>query len=168
MVEAQMGYFKKVKFVFLIVGHTKNAADRLFNSLKHEYRKENIFTMQALFDCLGVSDSVTVVPSVAEDFLDYDALFDDIYRPLAGKVKQNHIFSCSRDNLLPVIELRASNLDEHQITCFKASKKSRKFNSAVELKAHSSTLQLPIKCLGMNPYKIVRDVEELPSDGARQ
>ena len=66
----QMGYFKKVKFVFLIVGQTKNAADRLFNSLKHEYRKENIFTMQALFDCLGVSDSVTVVPSVAEDFLD--------------------------------------------------------------------------------------------------
>ena len=70
----QMGYFKKVKFVFLIVGHTKNAADRLFNSLKHEYRKENIFTMQALFDCLGVSDSVTVVPSVAKDFLDFDEL----------------------------------------------------------------------------------------------
>jgi hypothetical protein len=72
----------------------------------------------------------------------------------------------SWDNLLPVIELRASNLDEHQITCFKSSKKSQKFNSAVELKAHSSTLLLPIKCLGMNPYKIVRDVEELLSDGA--
>jgi hypothetical protein len=73
-----MGYFNKVKFVFLIVGHTKNAIDQLFNSLKHEYRKENIFTMQALFDCLSVSDSVKVVPLVAEDFLDYDALFDDV------------------------------------------------------------------------------------------
>ena len=92
---------------------------------------------------------------MAEDFLDYDALFDDIYRPLAGKVKQNYIFSSSGDNLLPVIELRASNLDEHQITCFKASKKSQNINSAVELKAHSSTLLLPIKCLGMNPYKMV-------------
>ena len=81
--------------------------------------------MQALFDCLSVSDSVTVVPLVAEDFLDYNALFDDIYRPLAGKVKQNHIFSCSGDNLLPVIKLHASNLDEHQITYFKALKKSR-------------------------------------------
>jgi len=70
----QMGYFKKVKFVFLIVGQTKNAADRLFNSLKHEYRKENIFTMQALFEYLSVSDSVTVVPSVAKDFLDFDEL----------------------------------------------------------------------------------------------
>jgi hypothetical protein len=43
--------------------------------------------MQALFDCLGVSDSVTVVPSVAEDFLDYDALFDDVYHPLVWMVK---------------------------------------------------------------------------------
>ena len=32
-----MGYFKKVEFIFLIVGHTKNAADSLFNSLKHKY-----------------------------------------------------------------------------------------------------------------------------------
>ena len=104
---------------------------------------------------LSVSDSVMVVPSVAEDFLDYDSRFDDIYRPLAGKVKQNHIFSSSGDNLLPVIELRASNLDEHQITCFKASKKSQNINSAVELKAHSSTLLLTIKCFGINPYKMV-------------
>ena len=38
---------------------------------------------------------------------------------------------------------------------FQTSKKSQKFNSAVELKAHSSTPLLPIKCLGMNPYKMV-------------
>ncbi len=35
----EMRYFKRISFVFLIVGHTKNACDRLFNSLKHEYRK---------------------------------------------------------------------------------------------------------------------------------
>ena len=106
---------------------------------------------------LSVSDSVMVVPSVAEDFLDYDSRFDDIYRPLAVKVKQNHLFSCSGNNLLPVIELRASNLDEHQVAMyFKVLKKSRNFNSALELKAHSSTLLLPIKCLGMNPYKMVQ------------
>ena len=28
----EMHYFKRVRFVFLIVGHTKNACDRLFNS----------------------------------------------------------------------------------------------------------------------------------------
>ena len=88
-----MGYFKKVNFVFLVVGHTKNAADTSFNSLKVEYRRENIYTMQDLFQRLDVSDSVTVMPTMREDFLDYDNLFDDVYRDLAGMVKQNHIFS---------------------------------------------------------------------------
>ena len=36
----ECGYFKDVWFVFLIVGHTKNAADRLFNLLKQMYRKK--------------------------------------------------------------------------------------------------------------------------------
>ena len=35
LVEA--GYFKTVNFVFYIVGHTKNAADRWFNILKKQY-----------------------------------------------------------------------------------------------------------------------------------
>ena len=33
-----MNYFKEVNFLFLVVGHTKNSADRLFNCLKQEYR----------------------------------------------------------------------------------------------------------------------------------
>ena len=36
----EMGYFKQVNFIFLLVGHTKNAADRLFNILKYSYRKK--------------------------------------------------------------------------------------------------------------------------------
>ena len=47
----EMRYFKRVSFVFLIVGHTKNACDCLFKSLKHEYRKKNIFTMDGRVDC---------------------------------------------------------------------------------------------------------------------
>jgi hypothetical protein len=43
-----MGYFKSVQFIFLVVGHTKNAVDRLFNSLKQEYRKQNLFTFDEL------------------------------------------------------------------------------------------------------------------------
>ena len=152
----QMGYFENVNFVFLIVGHTKNAADRLFNSLKHEYRQRNIFTMQGLFDQLNASDSVTVVPSLPEDFLDYDKLFGDIYRDISGKIKVNHIFSCSgSDPLKVVIQLRQSNLDEHTITSHVASKKKKMFSSVAELKALSCSVLLPIKCLGLNPYKMV-------------
>ena len=37
------GYFSHVQFVFLVVGHTKNAADRFFNALKAYYRFRNVF-----------------------------------------------------------------------------------------------------------------------------
>ena len=75
-----MGFFKKVNFIFLVVGHTKNAADRLFNSLKCEYHKKNLFTMDSLVAALDVSDSVTVIPTVANDFLEYDSLFKKLFR----------------------------------------------------------------------------------------
>jgi hypothetical protein len=150
-----MGYFKKVNFIFLIVGHTKNAADSLFNSLKHEYHKKNLLTMEGLFDCHGVSECVTIVPTLPEDFLDYDRLFNNIYRNLAGKVKMNHIVSISGDGPLPVIELHENNLDEHPISNHPLLKKGKAFSSAAELKAHSATLLLPVRCLGMNPYKSV-------------
>ena len=51
----QMGYFKKVNFGFLVVCHTKNATDSSFNSLKDEYCRENIYTMQDLFQRLDVA-----------------------------------------------------------------------------------------------------------------
>jgi len=41
LVEAK--YFKKVSFIFYIVGHTKNAADCWFNMLKKTYRKANLY-----------------------------------------------------------------------------------------------------------------------------
>ena len=40
--------------------------------------------MQDLFQRLNVLDSVMVMPTTQEDFLDYDALFDDVYRLLLG------------------------------------------------------------------------------------
>ncbi len=73
------GYFLSVNFIFLIVRHTKNASDHLFNSLKHEYRKKNLYTMEDLVKSLGVSDLVMVVPTVAEDFNDYDKFFKDLF-----------------------------------------------------------------------------------------
>ncbi len=61
-----MGYFRRVNFIFLVVGHTKNAADCLFHSLKHEYRKQDIFTMEMLIEKLSASDCVTVIPTVPD------------------------------------------------------------------------------------------------------
>ena len=90
----EMYYFHKVQFVFLIVGHTKNACGHLFNALKKVYRRENIYTFPALLQKLDASDKVTIYESQEEDFADWDDYLRLFYSNYAKKVKQNHIFSC--------------------------------------------------------------------------
>ena len=90
----EMRYFKQVNFIFLITEHTKNACNHLFNSLKHEYRKKNIFTMDRLTKelKLNVSAKITVVPTVPSNFLSYDGTFKVLYTDLKGLVKKSHLY----------------------------------------------------------------------------
>jgi hypothetical protein len=64
-----MNYFKEVNFIFLIVGHTKNAADRLFNSLKTEYSLQNLFTFQDLLEALNGCRWLPFIQQVWRTFL---------------------------------------------------------------------------------------------------
>jgi hypothetical protein len=89
----ELGYFKKITFIFLIAGHTKNACDRLFNSLKEDYRTQNIYTFEDLEKALDKSSYVTVMPAKVEDFLDYTTFFKGQFQKLAGEIKNNHVFS---------------------------------------------------------------------------
>jgi hypothetical protein len=108
-----LGYFKAVNFIFLVVGHTKNAANRLFNCLKLEYRKQNLFTFQDMVEALSNRlEMVTVHPASPEDFLDYDKLMTKLFKKaLYGNIKKNHIFTCNDDKAQMIT--RQSDLDEH-------------------------------------------------------
>jgi hypothetical protein len=108
---AQLGHFHQVNFIFLIVGHTKNATDRLFNSLKQDYHNQNVYTFDQLMEALSVSHTITVHPTMAEDFLDYRKLFDFFYRKLADQIQQNHIFSSGQGDK---IRVQQSALPQHQ------------------------------------------------------
>jgi hypothetical protein len=66
---------------FLIVGYTKNAADRLFNFLKIEYQKQNIFTMESLVDLLTTPKLVTVLLTSPNHFFAYN-------KQIEGRVQQ--------------------------------------------------------------------------------
>ena len=150
-----MGYFKTVNFIFLIVGHTKNAADRLFNCLKTEYRRQNLFTFQALLEALNRSPMVTIHPTIPADFCDYDRLMNDLYRKLSGLVKKNHIFSCTNDEDHKMM-LRQSDLTEHTEVVFNLRTKKAGDITHDKLAEDSNlVLALPIKNDGMNPYKMV-------------
>ena len=171
----ECGYFIDVWFVFLIVGHTKNAADRLFNLLKIQYRQKNIYTMPVLLEQLGESDFVTIDPSAEPDFNDWDSFLNNFYSTFSGKVKKNHIFHVNRDTMRKEnqvrVELRESNLDDDKISYHRAIKQgfsTRKNyppggkglkvainNRGTDIRAARSTLLHQIEAPGMNVYKQV-------------
>jgi hypothetical protein len=128
----EMGYFKEVNFIFLVVGHTKNSADRRFNNLKMRFRKSNVTSFGKLYKVCNVSPFVTVWPVEDRDFRDYHTylqLFYEKYTPLL----KFHIFSCTttpppaatsttggasilcyKDGKCLEVMKRESNLDDHQ------------------------------------------------------
>jgi hypothetical protein len=148
---AQLGYFLEVNFIFLVVGHTKNAADRLFNSLKHEYRKKNLYTFDQLVEALGMSRTITVHPTVSEDFLDYGKLFNFFYNKLAGQIKQNCIFSTGQGNELRVQE---SVLPQHEEIILPIMHRQF-FNLTHRLALEIAECELRmLEWEGINPYRV--------------
>ena len=120
----EMGYFRKINFVFLIVGHTKNAADRIFNLLKVEYQLKNLSTMVQLVRTLDKSKHVTIHTSATSDFVDWNYFLDLFYRDftkagVGGLIKSNHIFSCNfqenRKGNNVHEHIRESDLPEHVV-----------------------------------------------------
>jgi hypothetical protein len=149
-----IGYFKEIHFIFFMVGHTNNVADRLFNSLKQDYWKQNLFTFDELVQMLDKSLLLTIHPTVAEDCLDYSKLLDSLYQPLTGNIKTNHIFPCT-DNRKQ-ITIRWSNLKEHQEYVLNLWKRGTWDGVTwAQLIEHTDKVLKPIQCVGLNPYKIV-------------
>jgi hypothetical protein len=54
------GYFNSACCMFYIVGHTKNACDRWFNTMKKVYRKTDIYSMTELKKALKAHERISV------------------------------------------------------------------------------------------------------------
>ena len=64
--------FPQAKILFLVKGHTNNAADRMFNLLKQlSYHKRNIYTYDEMQDVLNENEFVDVHKMSPEDFHDH-------------------------------------------------------------------------------------------------
>jgi hypothetical protein len=93
LVEA--GYFKTVRFCFFIVGHTKNACDRWFNTLKMLYRKQNVWTQKQLIECFKESNTTIIVRELSPGEMEpYADLWKNIYKPFDTNSTQ--IFTSDR------------------------------------------------------------------------
>lgn len=107
----EQGLFEVVNIIFLVVGHTKNTCDRLFNVLKLKYRNTNVYVEKQMHDLLS-SDVVTVLQSKSADFYDFDAMHTQFYKRLPF-VKKHHIFQCMYDeNGSLIMVTKESNLGD--------------------------------------------------------
>eukprot|EP00536_Pseudo-nitzschia_multiseries_P009002 jgi/Psemu1/22091/gm1.22091_g len=96
LVEA--GYFKKVNFMFYVVGHTKNCADRWFNTMKRDYQNQNLYTFEQLCKALGTNEQITILSVKDGDFKHYKRLENLFYKELkTGTIQPGHIFTVESD-----------------------------------------------------------------------
>jgi hypothetical protein len=105
----EKGYFQEVHFVFLVVGHTKNVADRLFNILKKLYRHQNIFTTGMMLKAM--THELTIPYAVDwQVFKNWDKFLNRLYKSKMASVKKWQMFSSSTDLGLTKMCYKSSNL----------------------------------------------------------
>ena len=100
--------FPRVRLFFLVKGHTKNAADRMFNLLKNHYHKRDIFTYEQLYDTLNTNQYVDVFKMRPCHFHDHRKWQDTIYKtPEGGEFKRTHVFTiCAANSGIPALRNR--------------------------------------------------------------
>ena len=112
----ELNYFTTVNFVFYVVGHTKNPADRLFNLAKSNIRQQNVYTMELFLKYMNDSEYVKAIECFESDFLDWNTYLDNLYVKdfNTPQVKKWQIFSVEKPAEGEPLSMtfKASNLPE--------------------------------------------------------
>jgi hypothetical protein len=110
----EKGFFQEVRFIFLVVGHTKNVADRLFNILKRLYRRKNIFTMGMMSEAMKHE---LTIPYVVDwrVFKHWDKYLNRIYKTKMSSVKKWQLFGSSTELGLTSMSFKTSNVDDAEM-----------------------------------------------------
>jgi hypothetical protein len=94
----EMGYFKEVNFCFLVVGHTKNHADRLFNLAKLSIRSTNVYCMKDFLFLISKNEHIHAVHVHADNFFEWGKYLDELYHNFDKPgVKKWQLFQCNSD-----------------------------------------------------------------------
>ena len=105
-----IGLYEKVNVIFLIAGHTKNIADRLFKELKKDCHESDIFSMNNMIDLMNNSDSVKCFHVTHENFEKWDEILDKFYKRLVtDTTDKNHVFTYRRKDLGALFTERVIN-----------------------------------------------------------
>ena len=85
-------------FSSLLQGNTKSTADQLFNSLKKDYRSQNVFSLTELIKVCNINQYVTAYKCVWTDFYDWNNVLTRIFKPKLEAVKKYQLFESCYDN----------------------------------------------------------------------
>ena len=100
----ERGFYEKVQFVFLVVGHTKNPCDRMYNILKKLYRQSNVYTFSQLLVLLNDNEGTTAYGISEDDFRNWDKTLDLLYRRFhRGTVHKGHVFSVEKESPTKIV-----------------------------------------------------------------
>lgn len=129
----EMKYFMKVNFIFYIVGHTKNACDRWFNTLKKTYRRSNVYTMEQLLEVMKTNENINVNDVTESDFKDFDKFLNQFYKKLeSGSVSKNHVFTVEASNPT-ILQVRLDDIEGTPSECQQLLKKHKGQGIRIEL-----------------------------------
>jgi hypothetical protein len=105
-----------VRAIFLIKGHTKNDCDRMFNLLKYDYRKTNVYTPDQLIECINKHPQVTAIAmETDEDFLEFSLLQDLLMIPAIHGCSKHHVFTVHSNNANTMVMQEADGEQEIQL-----------------------------------------------------
>lgn len=181
--------FPRVRIFFLVKGHTKNAADRMFNLLKHQYHRRNIFTYEKLHETLSMNAYVDVFQMRPEHFYDHLEWQDKYYRtPTQGEFKRTHVFTICRNTHGITAHIRNAESKPTQLLKqddndsiiriddlmpTNKSRKARRLNPEVRAQ-EIARMEQELKQLNPTPLKPIKQVElwkkwgPLLPEGARE
>lgn len=118
-------WFQKVNLIFLVKGHTKNDCDRMFNLLKAQWHKSNVYTFNQALHILASVENVETIDA-SNIHIDYTSLFDHWYKqPASGTIQKNHIFTFDKATIKNCV-MTTKHSHNSEITSTQSIKKVNK------------------------------------------
>ncbi|KAJ0397493.1 hypothetical protein P43SY_009300 [Pythium insidiosum] len=97
---AHTGLFEEVNYKFFIRGHTKNACDRGFGTMKKKLAREDCWTLAQLCEALGrasISTDTVSLEEVESPFFAYKDIFNELYKNLPA-IQKYQLFRMTASN----------------------------------------------------------------------
>jgi hypothetical protein len=72
----KMKFSCSIEFIFFVLGHTKNARDRLFNQMMIRFHEDQVHSYHVALDILNIQLNVAIIDVTEDMFKDFGNMLD--------------------------------------------------------------------------------------------